>query len=190
MEPELNYPKFYRGEYLEAVYIVKTRQKEEKAKELIRENATGEVGVAVSGKDSLVVLSLTTAVKEGVVAVISTYFIDRKIPTETIEELVKIAKKFTNNIILYEEKWNVHAGLFKTIAKKYKFNTIISGLRRKENGPHWTVERYNTMMLLNPIIHWTATDIWAYLYHYRIPVPRVYREAPFPWTRLQELLAF
>jgi 3'-phosphoadenosine 5'-phosphosulfate sulfotransferase (PAPS reductase)/FAD synthetase len=193
MEPNSNpnYPKFYKKTYLNTIYLVKVREKEEKAKKLIKEHIEGEVGVAVSGKDSLVALSITASVAEEkpfkFAAVISSHFIDQKLPKNIIEELISIVKRFTDHVILHDEKWNAHANLFRLFATKYGFSTIVSGLRRVENGPHMAIERYNWGLLLNPIIHWNATEVWAYLNNYDIPVPRVYRDAMFPWTRLQDL---
>jgi len=189
MEPT----KFYKREYLEAWYTVKTKEKEERAKEVIKKHVEKTAVVAISGKDSLVSLAITAMVaKENpksfeFTAVVGKYFIDREIPTKIVNELVEIAKQFCD-VYIFEEKWNVHADLFALIAKRYKVDTIISGIRNSENGFHPQVEYRWWGKLINPISHWGLRDVWAFIAHYRIRIPNLYYLAPVPWARLQDLM--
>lgn len=187
-------PGFYKREYLEAWFIISTREKEAKAKELIRKYYTRgkKVGVMLSGKDSLTALGITAAVAQEESfefdVVISRYFVDRVIP-EAVDELKQIAQQFTKNVVIYDERWRTHANLFDLVAKKFGYNIVISGIRRAENGPHHLeIEHYKWGLLINPILHWTLRDVWAFLAHYKIRVPEAYSRSVVPWARLQDLL--
>jgi 3'-phosphoadenosine 5'-phosphosulfate sulfotransferase (PAPS reductase)/FAD synthetase len=179
----------YPPAYLEAVYLVLVSQKEKRAVDVIRRFNTKNTAVAVSGKDSIVALHLTT--RAGVYAdvVIGTYVAARRLPQELIDELVSIAKSFGVRIIIHDQPWNAHASLFRIISKTYGYDAVITGIRRRENRGHsGIVEYYNWGLLINSIINWTVAEVWSYIYHYRLRVPLQYRFVIRPETPLQHLV--
>ena len=188
---------WYKREYLEAWYQVVTKQKETRARNLIKKAIRTvedkRIAVTLSGKDSLTALGITASVAQEESfefdVVISRYFVDRVIPHIVVEELKQIAQQFTKNVVIYDERWGTHANFFDLVAKKFGYNIVISGIRRAENGPHHLeIEHYKWGLLINPILHWALRDVWAFLAHYKIRVPEAYSQSVVPWARLQDLL--
>ena len=109
---------FYPPNYLEAVYLVKVKSKEEEAKRLIKKYAVGDkVAVALSGKDSIVVAHLSSVVRQ-IDIVVSAYVANRRLPQAVIDELITIAKSLGARVIVHDQPWDVHASLFQLISRE------------------------------------------------------------------------
>jgi 3'-phosphoadenosine 5'-phosphosulfate sulfotransferase (PAPS reductase)/FAD synthetase len=186
----------YPPEYLEAVYAVRTLEKERRALSIIKKfsSRVENVAVAFSGKDSLVALHLATRAGLDAHVVISTYVANRRLRQEVVDELRAVAESLgVSNIVIHDKPWDVHASLFRIIRNTYGYDAIITGLRRRENCMHHGfVEYYDwytpqRWILINPIIDWTVAEVWSYIYHYRLPIMTPYRDILRPDTPLQHL---
>jgi 3'-phosphoadenosine 5'-phosphosulfate sulfotransferase (PAPS reductase)/FAD synthetase len=188
----------YPQEFLESVYATKIMAggKEEKARKIIRKHAVGNTAAALSGKDSLVALHLTLSTGVSVDVIISTHIAKRRLPQKVVDGLKAIAESLgARRVVIFDEPWDVHASLFRIIARKYNYDVIITGLRRGENRGHihavesHLVEPGRTVKLVNPIIDWSTAEVWSYLFHYRLPILTLvpYRYAP-PDASLQHLV--
>jgi 3'-phosphoadenosine 5'-phosphosulfate sulfotransferase (PAPS reductase)/FAD synthetase len=179
----------YSPEYMEATYTVRTSSKEKKAREVIRKHSTANTAVAFSGKDSLVAAHLTISTGVAVDIVICTHVAETRLPAKLIDELRAVADSLgARRVIIHDEPWDVHASLFGIINRTYGYDTIVTGLRRRENrGHNNVVEHHRAVKLINPVIDWTAAEVWSYIYHYRLPVLTPYRHAR-PDASLQHLV--
>ncbi len=181
----------YPKEYMESLYLVRTKHKEEKAKEIIRKIIrNNKVLTTLSGKDSVVALHLALSVGVAIdVTVISAYIANKHLPQAVIDELQAIAQSLGVRVIIHNAPWDIHDSLFRIICHTYNCDILITGLRRKENRRHSSVvEYYDRYILLNPIINWSVNEVWSYIFHYRLPVPSLYRFATRPETPLQFFL--
>jgi 3'-phosphoadenosine 5'-phosphosulfate sulfotransferase (PAPS reductase)/FAD synthetase len=182
----------YPPAYLEANYVVRTEPKEQRTIEKLKKSVDKETRLAVglNGKDSLV--SLDIVKRAGLLVdavVISAYVANRRLPQEVINELAEIAKRYTSNVIIYDRPWDVHTSLFYLISREFGYKTIVSGVRKRENRNHCCfIEHYHWGTLVNPVIDWRVSEIWSYIYHYRLPVPSAYQYAIRPETSLQYLV--
>jgi len=181
--------KFYRPEYLRAVYAVSVQRKEQKAIELVKRFTAAKAAVALSGKDSLV--SLHLALRSGInAAAINRYAGMRRLPDGVVDELVHIARNLGARVEIISEPWDAaHDSVFRIIATRYGYSVIITGLRRRENGSHMPVETHLWGVTINPVVDWTAAEVWAYVHHHGLPVPSAYCAArhAFPDNSLQRL---
>jgi len=186
---------WYPPAYLESVYLVKVSRKEQQAIKVIKEHAKGRVAVALSGKDSLT--SLHLAIRSGVVfdVVVSRYAGMRKLPDDIVNELVHIAEGLgasrpsAPRVVIHEKPWDAaHDSLFRIISLD-GYDTVITGVRRKENrADHAVVEIYRWGVVVNPIVDWTVAEVWSYIFHHKLPVPSPYCSSLFPETSLQRLV--
>jgi len=183
----------YPPEYLEAVYIVRTAEKERRAREVIRRHVAENAAATLSGKDSMVALHLAATAGAAVDVVISAYAAERRLPQKVVDELRAFAESLGVRVIIHDEPWDVHASLFTIINRKYGFNVIVTGLRRRENRGHiHAVERQlaghnKVIKLVNPVINWSTAEVWSYIFHYRLPIPTPYRLAR-PDASLQRIV--
>lgn len=180
----------YPPQYLESVYTVRTKEKEERAIRLLSRFINHpQIVATLSGKDSLASLHLAARAGATDTAVISAYIGNRRLPDHVIDELAAIAKTLGARVVVHNEPWDIHATLFRIISSRYGYNIIITGLRRRENRGHTGVTEYYTWgMLLNPIIDWTAAEVWSYIYRHGLPIPSPYSLATRPETPLQHLV--
>ena len=192
VDVELMWP--YKPEYLETVYAVKTREKEKRAREVIRRHASNAV-VALSGKDSMVALHLAVTAEIDVDVVIATYVAETRIPAKVVDELRAFAEGLdVRRIIIHDEPWDVHASLFRIISNRYGYNVVVTGLRREENRYHFGAVEYEMVRpgkmvkLVNPVIDWSSAEVWSYIYHYRLSLPTPYRIGASPNVSLQHLI--
>ena len=190
---DLIWPYPYPPEYMEAVYN-RMLEKEKRAREVIRRHSTANTAAALSGKDSEVALHLALSAGVAVDVVISAYIAGRRLPQKIIDELRAVAEGLgVRHVVIHDEPWDIHASLFSVINRKYGYDAVITGLRRRENRGHlYAVERQlvepgRTVKLINPIIDWTAAEVWSYIYHHRLPVLKPYRMAP-PDASLQHIV--
>jgi 3'-phosphoadenosine 5'-phosphosulfate sulfotransferase (PAPS reductase)/FAD synthetase len=184
----------YPPEYLEAVYIVRTAEKERRAREVIRRHVAENAAATLSGKDSMVALHLATSAGAAVDVVISAYAAERRLPQKVVDELKAAAESFgARRIVIHDRPWDVHASLFAIIHNEYGFDTLVTGLRRGENRGHiHAVERQlaghnKVIKLVNPVINWSTAEVWSYIFHYRLPIPTPYRLAR-PDASLQRIV--
>jgi 3'-phosphoadenosine 5'-phosphosulfate sulfotransferase (PAPS reductase)/FAD synthetase len=184
----------YPPEYMKAVYMVQTLEKERRAVEIIKKFSTENTAVAFSGKDSLVALHLAITAGVAVDVVISAYVADRRLPQNVVDELRAVAESLgSRRVIIHDEPWDIHASLFRVISRTYGYDAIITGLRRRENRGHNTVVEYAKIVnkivkLINPVIDWTVAEVWSYLYNYRLPIMTPYRDIVRPDASLQHLV--
>ncbi len=77
----------YPPEYMEAVYTVRTLEKERRALSIIKKfgSRVKNAAVAFSGKDSLVALHLTVRAGLDAHVVVSTHVANRRLPQEIVE---------------------------------------------------------------------------------------------------------
>ncbi len=174
---------------------MRTSSKEKKAREVIRMYSTANTAVAFSGKDSMTALHLAVTAGVAVDVVISAHAADRRLPQKVVDELRAVAESLgARRIIIHDEPWDIHASLFRIISRTYGYDTIITGLRRRENRGHNNVVEYDmveydkVVKLINPIIDWTVAEVWSYIYNYRLPVMTPYRDISRPETPLQHLV--
>ncbi len=186
----------YKPEYLEAIYIVRITTKEMAAKELIRRHAEdATIAIAFSGKDSLVALHLTISAGVEADVVIASHVANMSLPRKIVDELRAIVESVgARRVIIHDKPWDVHASLFRIVSRKYGYDVIVTGLRRRENRHHHAVERLivkpgRVIKLVNPIINWSTQEVWSYIYHYNLPIPSPYRLAP-PDASLQHIVLF
>jgi 3'-phosphoadenosine 5'-phosphosulfate sulfotransferase (PAPS reductase)/FAD synthetase len=185
----------YEPEYLKAVYMTRTKEREKRAREVIRKHITENAAVALSGKDSMAALHLTATTETDVDidVVIAAYVAVRRLPQKVVDELRAFAESLgVRRVIIHDEPWDVHASLFAIISRTYGYNVLITGLRRRENRGHFSAVEYirvdgRTVRLINPLIDWSAAEVWSYIYNYRLPVLTPYRHAR-PDTPLQHLV--
>jgi 3'-phosphoadenosine 5'-phosphosulfate sulfotransferase (PAPS reductase)/FAD synthetase len=185
----------YPHEYMEAVYIVRTEPKVKRAREVIREHSTENMAATLSGKDSTAAADLTISTGVAVDIVIATHVANRRMPQKVVEELIAAAEALgARRIVIHDEPWDIHTSLFSVLSRLYGYNTIVTGLRRRENRGHAHVIEYHRVgpdkkiKLINPIIDWSATEVWSYIYHHRLPIVTPYYNISLPNTSLQDIV--
>jgi 3'-phosphoadenosine 5'-phosphosulfate sulfotransferase (PAPS reductase)/FAD synthetase len=182
-------PNFYPKGYLQTIYMIYTKRKEEEALRYLERYKNNNVVATVSGKDSIVAAHLFARVKSSPPILINRYIGRRKLPDEIVNELRGIAELLTSDIIISDLTWNGHSNLFVQIARHYNFDVIVTGLREQEDDWESVIRVGEKLVsIAAPLRRWRHSDVWAYLFTHKIPVPKIYREAPVPWASLQSLI--
>jgi len=191
MEPkEVITPTIYSKEFLEAIDLIFTSKKEEEALSYLSKFKNMKAIATLSGKDSTVSTYMFLQLVPNATVLINRYVGHRKMPNHIVEELYSIAKMIgAKNIVVSELQWDAHSSLFFQIAKNYDCEVIITGLRKQEDGEWPDIirigDRYVTIAA--PLRRWRHSDVWAYIWKHRLPVPSQYRDA-LPWESLQSLV--
>jgi len=191
-------------------YILKEKQKESISfiKKVIDENRELPIAVSFSGgKDSTVVLSLTRQIKSDVDMI----FLDTTIELpETLAFTYKLAKLWNLNLISVKSshsflnlcrligppsrfmKWCCKTQKFspmsELIHERYSNGVImIRGVRAAESNKRKGYKRIGKLkwtpkeILANPILYWSALDVWLYIFWKKIPYNKAYE---YGFTRL------
>ena len=147
-----------------------------------------------TGKDSTVILGLTREIKDVVAVHMDSGVelpgtkevreqVDNVIHHESKQTFLDVAEQFGLN-----SKETRKADFFAELEDYYNFDGVIMGLRteesnaRKYNAKRGAIyQKKNGQYACNPILNWTTTDVFAYLFSNDLPVhPHYLMPGPFP----------
>lgn len=173
------------------------KRKVEKSKDIIKEFLTVASNPYIAwstGKDSTVVLGLTRGIKN-ITAVHLDGGVELPGTKETRNKIDNVIHYQSPQSFLYvagqyglDSKETRKGNFFKEFEDSHDFDGVIMGLRmdesniRKYNAKRGAIyQRKDGYHVCQPILNWTMTDVFAYLFTENLPIhPHYLLKGPFP----------